>query len=189
MKLLVIDDSTEQLENIQDIFEKEGYQVYISSNAFQALQFLSSNKINCVILDLKMPLLEGDHLLTVLHEKYPHIPVIILSAYINDNVEKDLIQKGAYAVIKKSNDIYYLIQSVENAIHEFSRSITFVFNNSNLKKIKNTIISRLVSLALKKSNGNQIKASGILGISRQSLIRYMKKYKISSISFPKKMFK
>ena len=176
MKLLVIDDSLEQLENIQDIFEKEGYQVFTSSNAFHSLQFLSSNKVDCVILDLKMPLLEGNHLLTVLHEKYPNLPIIILSAYVDN--EDDLMQKGAYAVIRKSPDIHSLILTVENAIHESSRSLTFVFDNTDLKKVKNTIISRLVALALKKNNGNQSKAASSLGISRQCLIRYMKKYKI-----------
>ena len=176
MRLLVIDDSPEHLENIQDIFEKEGYTVHTSSNAFHALQYLSINRVDCILLDLKMPLLEGEHLLSVLHEKYTHVPIIILSAYIKN--EDDLIQKGAYAVVKKSPDIQNLIRTVENAIHESSHTLTFVFDNTNLKKIKNTVISRLVALALKKCNGNQCKASALLGISRQSFIRYMKKYKI-----------
>ena len=181
MRLLVIDDSLEHLENIQDIFEKEGYTVYTSSNAFHALQSLSINRVDCILLDLKMPLLEGSHLLSVLHEKYSHVPIIILSAYIEN--EDDLIQTGAYAVVKKSPDIQSLIRTVESAIHESSRTLTFVFDSTNLKKIKNTVISRLVALALKKCKGNQCKSSKLLGISRQSLIRYMKKYRIGLTSY------
>ncbi|MFH1384927.1 MAG: response regulator [Candidatus Omnitrophota bacterium] len=177
MKLLVIDDSPEILEIVRDIFEPEGYTVITSGDSFQALELLAKHSIDCVILDLVMPILEGTHLISIMHEKYAHVPVIVLSGHIDN--EQELIKKGAYAVIRKPPVITSLITTVENAIHDAKNSITFVFHHTQLKQIKDTVTARLIALALKKCKGNQLKAARVLGISRQCLIRYMNKYKLA----------
>ena len=175
--ILVVDDSHEHLEIIQDIFETEGYHVTVCDNAFNALKILTEHNFDAIITDLKIPVLDGNHLLTIIHEKYPEVPVIVLSAYVND--EQELLDKGAYAVLRKPPNISALVSNVDNAIHEAGHSISFVFCHTNLKKMQDTLISRMISLALKKTDGNQLKAAAMLGISRQSLIRYMKKFQIS----------
>ena len=177
MHLLVIDDSQEHLEVLKDIFEPEGYRVTTSENAFHALEILSEEKIHCIITDRRMPHISGDHFIEIVKEKHPAIPVIILSAYV-ENDKNELIDKGAYAVLSKPPNITFLVASVENAIHKNDEAITFVFSNTNLKNIKNTVISRLVTFALSKCRGNQVKASKLLGISRQSLIRYIQKFEL-----------
>ncbi len=172
MNLLVIDDSKEHLEVIEDIFSNEGYSVTSVNNAFEALRLLEEHKFDCVISDIDMPVLDGKHLLNVIKDKYETTPVVVLSAFIED--EQDLLDRGAYAVHIKPPNVTALVSSVANAINESSNSINFVFNHTNLNQIKMTVVTRLVSLALKKTGGNQMKAAQMLGISRQSLIRYMK---------------
>ncbi len=177
MKILVVDDEKEHLEIMHDIFESEGYSVSVCMDGFHALEALTKHKFDCVLLDLRMPIFEGHHLLPVIHEKYPSLPIIIISGHIED--EDELLAKGAYAVLLKSPHISSLISTVETAIHESKNAITFSFNHINLNQIKNSVVSRLVTLALKKCHGNQLRAAASLGISRQSFIRYMKKYRIS----------
>jgi DNA-binding NtrC family response regulator len=177
-KLLIIDDSHEHLEIINDIFVTEGHSVTACDNSFDALKMLSENPFDCVISDLKIPVIDGHHLLSIIHEKHPEIPVVILSAYIED--ETELINKGAYAVLKKPPNISSLISAVDNAVHDSANSVSFIFCHTELKKIQDTVISKMIRLALKKSNGNQAKAAQFLGISRQSLIRYIKKFKMTT---------
>ena len=176
IKILAIDDSKEHLEIVEDIFISEGYKIVCCQDAYKALTLLEDAKFDCIISDLKMPVIEGTHLLNIAREKYPQTPVIILSAYVVD--EAELLEKGAYAVLRKPPSIQTLISTVENAISDSASSIAFVFNHTNLKDITNKITSRLILVALKKSKGNQLKAAKLLGISRQSLIRYIKKYNL-----------
>lgn len=176
--VLVIDDSHEHLEIVQDIFQTEGFHVTTCDSSVHALTLLAQNKYDCVITDLKIPILEGKHLVGIIHDKYPKVPVVVLSGYVDDS--EDLTQKGAYAVLHKPPNIIELVSTVQNAIHDAAHSVSFVFNHTNLKKINDTIIARLTALALKKCKGNQAKAATMLSISRQSFIRYMKKYHLTS---------
>jgi DNA-binding NtrC family response regulator len=175
--VLVVDDSHEHLEIIQDIFQAEGFQVTTCDSSVHALTLLANNTYDCVISDLKIPILEGKHLVAIIHDKYPKIPVVVLSGYVDD--ADDLTEKGAYAVLHKPPNITELVTTVQNAIHDAADSVSFVFTHTDLKKINDTIIARLTALALKKCKGNQAKAAHMLSISRQSFIRYMKKYHLA----------
>lgn len=179
MTILVIDDSPEHLEILQDILENEGYKTVTALNAYDGLCILEKVKVHCIILDIAMPVLSGTDLLPVLKEKCPSVPVIVVTG--SSESDSLILEKGAFAVFRKPANIDLLVRSLEDAIHDAACAITFVFNHTNLKTITSNIISRMLVLALRKTQGNQVKAAKLLGISRQGLIRYIKKFNLTGM--------
>ena len=174
MHILIIDDAIEHQENMREILEHEAFTVSCASDAYTGIRLLEAQNINCVLCDHIMPHIHGEHFVSICKDLFPKIPVIIFTAYPNIDVP-GLKKKGAYAVIQKTDPFHKLIATIHNALQEHAETVSFTFSHMKLEAIKTSVISRLVTLALKKARGNQSQAARMLGISRQGLIRYMKR--------------
>ncbi len=174
MDILLVDDSKEHLSIVEDIFRVEGYNVRTVSDAFSALKELENYKFDLVVTDLNIPVLDGHHLIQIVKSKYPNIPIIVLSAYVDD--PEELKELGVYAVLSKPPNVNELLDVVENAINDLYNAVSFVFTHTDLKRIREEVTKRMIKLALRKNLGSQVKAAKMLKISRQSLIRYMREY-------------
>jgi len=81
-KILVIEDSIDVREVIGAILELEGYEILFAENGEIAMRILHSGENpNLILLDLRMPVLDGEHFLRLFREENPnHIPVVTMSA-------------------------------------------------------------------------------------------------------------
>ncbi len=118
-KILIIDDSETNLVLLEAILEDEGFEVQTAFSAREAEGLLKDNIPDVILLDLLMPNENGFDLLkklkqnTVLNE----IPVIIVTAFANDEnrfIAKDL---GAEDVIEKPIDIPVFVEKVQKVLH------------------------------------------------------------------------
>ncbi len=71
-KILVVDDSFDDLENMKPVLEKEGYSVKAATNGTEALDVLKSDGFDPIMVDIKMPTLSGHGLLRLLRERLNH---------------------------------------------------------------------------------------------------------------------
>ncbi|MBF0608421.1 MAG: response regulator [Candidatus Magnetobacterium sp. LHC-1] len=83
-KILVVNDDLIELECFHFILEGENYDVLVASSGYEALEvfereFILSDGIDLVILDIMMPGMDGIEVLAKLKERYPDLPVIICS--------------------------------------------------------------------------------------------------------------
>lgn len=97
-KILVVDDDFDTLKSIEQILDKEGYAVTVSTNALQALDKLSADGFSLIVIDVIMPNLSGYELLRILRQKYNHnVPMIFMSikprAEINLKEADGFVQK------------------------------------------------------------------------------------------------
>ncbi len=79
-QILVVDDEPVIRDVLCALFETEGYRVRTAADGLAALDMLADEPPDLVIADIIMPRLDGWGLLKSLHERYPGIPVILLSA-------------------------------------------------------------------------------------------------------------
>lgn len=79
MNLLIVDDEILIREVVKEYALHEGYQIYEASNGIEALQIIKQSEIDCLILDIMMPKLDGITMFKQLKE-IKNIPTIILSA-------------------------------------------------------------------------------------------------------------
>ena len=100
-KILVVDDEVIFANNISKLISKRGYEVETVYNGESALEVLKENDFDVIILDLKMPGLDGLATLKQIKEKKSDVEVIILTGHGSMDSGIDGIQMGAFDFIMK----------------------------------------------------------------------------------------
>lgn len=116
--ILVVDDSNVTRLHICSILNKEGYKTKQAENGYLALKYLSDYKPDIIVLDLLMPEMDGIMLLKELKTLKFSIPVIIISADIQDDVRNECFELGVVAFLNKPFKVQDLIDVVANNIIE-----------------------------------------------------------------------
>ncbi len=99
--VLLVDDEKSMRIVLSAMLKKEGYGVITASDGFEALDSIKKNDISVIVTDLKMPRLGGIGLLKRVIEKYPSIPVIIITAHGTIANAVEAVKKGAFDYITK----------------------------------------------------------------------------------------
>ncbi len=115
-KILVIDDEQSIRESISMILEYENYLVELAANGVQGLNLFNEQNFDAVLLDVKMPGLDGIEVLQLLKERNKNIPIIMISGYGTIETAIECTRKGAYDFLEKPLDRDKLLISLRNAI-------------------------------------------------------------------------
>lgn len=99
--LLIVDDEAEIREMLKKHFSFKGYQVFTAENGQDALNLLDNTKIDIVISDIVMPIIDGVELLRNIRQEYPMIRVIMITGYVTMNNLLECMQLQADTVIYK----------------------------------------------------------------------------------------
>ncbi len=99
--ILIVDDSRFQHVFIRNALASEGYSLLFASNGKEALAALDDSRVDCVVADLIMPEMRGVTLLETLQKREADVPVVILTADIQDHVRKQCLDLGAREVLHK----------------------------------------------------------------------------------------
>ncbi len=111
--ILIVDDDTELLGTLCEEFTALGYSTRSAVDGQLALDALQGDSFDAVILDLKLPKVDGFEILKFIKQHHPATKVIVLTAYANlGNVEK-CKQMGADDVIEKPYELGDLFDSVK----------------------------------------------------------------------------
>ena len=110
--LLVVDDDIDTTETIAGIFSRQGYQVFKSISSIASLQTIRKHTIDCAIIDLRMPEMDGLELLEVIKKESSHTSVIMLTAYGGVDTAVEAVKKGASYFFEKPFNINKLVTYV-----------------------------------------------------------------------------
>lgn len=83
-RILVVDDEVQILKALSRMFLETDYEIFTAENGMDALKLIETTEIDMIISDMRMPLLDGYQLLSIVKEKYPKIIRIILSGYAEE---------------------------------------------------------------------------------------------------------
>ncbi|MEG2139172.1 MAG: sigma-54 dependent transcriptional regulator [Bilophila sp.] len=113
--LLLIDDEKNYLLVLETLLTEAGYAVTALNDPETALAFLEESEVDIVITDMKMPRLTGREVLERVKKNWPHIPVLIMTAFGSIESAVEAMRYGAFNYITKpfSND--ELLLSIQNA--------------------------------------------------------------------------
>ena len=115
-KILIVEDSLFQRNIIKDILIPLGHTCVEATDGKQGLELINSGQPDCVVLDINMPEISGEEVLKTLKSDEKTIPVIIVSADIQNSIKKTCIDLGARAFLHKPVEDDLLIQAVSNAL-------------------------------------------------------------------------
>jgi CheY-like chemotaxis protein len=100
--IVAIDDEAEFIDMIKNYFEPRGYDISIATRGSKGIELVKEKKPNVVLLDLKMPGIDGDEALSLLKSMNPAPKVIFVTAYDDGGKTKArLLKTGAYSYVDK----------------------------------------------------------------------------------------
>lgn len=100
--ILITDDAAFTRRMIRKVLLEDGDNVVIEAgNGVECLEMLESHTPDCMLLDLLMPELDGYGVLQGMKDRGLKIPVIVLSADIQDSAREQAMALGAFAMLKK----------------------------------------------------------------------------------------
>ncbi|MEW6674625.1 MAG: response regulator [Nitrospirota bacterium] len=111
-KILVVDDDKDMCRLVSSILEEEGHRVDKAYNSGQAIKRIKAKGYNLIILDYKLPNINGINLLKEIRQIKPSIKVIMLSAYGSPPIKSMAKKLGVYRFIDKPFDLNKLVKIV-----------------------------------------------------------------------------
>lgn len=121
--LLIIDDETLLLENLNVLLKKHASTIFLASNAMEGLRILNTQNIHCVICDISMPGMTGVELIKQIRSEGNEVPFIFYTAFGNHELMREAAKYGAFDFLTKP--IFEDLQSV------VSRGLTEGFQRVN----------------------------------------------------------
>jgi len=116
LRILLADDNREFSQNLKDILELKGYEVLLAGDGFQTLEIIKETKVDLILLDIKMPVMNGVETFKQIKMIIPGTPVIMITAFAVEELIQESLQEGAFACLKKPLDFDELFNTIETAI-------------------------------------------------------------------------
>jgi DNA-binding NtrC family response regulator len=116
--ILVVDDDARMLRALEKVLRDDGMDVIQAFGAGEALEILTQRqkKVDLVVTDLRMPFVNGLTLLYAIHEVFPALPVVVLTAFGSPDVRAECLRQGAAAILEKPLDAEHLLISVRHVL-------------------------------------------------------------------------
>ena len=112
-KILLVDDNWAFIDSVKDVLEDEGYNVVTALSGEEAVSFIQKESFDLVLMDIKMPGLNGVESFIKMKEMNPDVKVILFTAYVFEDLIQQARDEGALAVLKKPLDMDYLLLTIK----------------------------------------------------------------------------
>lgn len=119
-KILIVDDEKSIRNTLRDILEFEKYEVDEASDGMECLVKLKQNKYDVLVMDIKMPKMDGMEALERIQLLSPDTPVVMISGHANIDTAVEAVKKGAFDFISKPPDLNRLLITIRNAMDKSS---------------------------------------------------------------------
>lgn len=113
-KVLCVDDDLSLLRLYYDELSEEGYRVILAKDGKEALSKFDKEKPHVVVMDIRMPVMDGIEALTAMLGKDRQVPVILNTAY--PQYRENFMTWGAEAYVLKSSDLTELKQKIREVL-------------------------------------------------------------------------
>ena len=117
-KIVAIDDEMEFTKTLDQFFSTRGYEVHVALTGTSGIELVDYHKPDVVLVDLKLPGVDGDEILKHIQRTHPKTKVIVITAYNDGGKTRDrLLTLGAFAHFDKPvSSLRDLADAVKRAI-------------------------------------------------------------------------
>src|SRR5438045_2389399 len=116
LQILVTEDDPQLRETLAQHLAEEGYEVYTAAHGNEAIPILHGREFHLVVLDLKMPYIDGFQVLQFIKATFPNTKVVVVTAYAdltNSTRARDL---GADEIIGKPYNLAHLFEVIKTLL-------------------------------------------------------------------------
>jgi DNA-binding NtrC family response regulator len=116
LSLLIVDDDEVMRDTLSDVLKKKGYEVSVASSGNEALSAIRKNIVDLIVLDMRLPDLDGIEVLKRVKEFDTEILVIMMTAYSDVQTAVSAMKSGAYHYINKPFELEELTLLIEKGL-------------------------------------------------------------------------
>jgi DNA-binding NtrC family response regulator len=116
--VLLVDDEEEFVQTLSERLEMRDLKSKTALNGEQALQIVTDQEPDVMVLDLKMPGIDGMEVLRRVRKAYPKVQVIILTGHGTDRDAEEAKKLGAYSYLQKPVEIDHLVKVMKDAFRK-----------------------------------------------------------------------
>ncbi len=120
--ILIVDDDRNICKVLKGLIEKAGFNILIAYDVDTAVSIINEQDLDLIITDLKMPGKSGMDLLTLIQDRKPDVPVIMITAYGHIESAVTAMKKGAYDFITKPLDENEFLSVIKKALSESKKN-------------------------------------------------------------------
>jgi two-component system, NtrC family, response regulator HydG len=114
--ILLVDDNEDFLDSTKDVLEVEGYRVVTASNGEDAIALAGSQHFNLILMDIKMPGINGVESFLKMKAQNPDVRVILVTAYSLDDLISRAQAEGVLAILPKPLDMPKLLKTIATVL-------------------------------------------------------------------------
>lgn len=119
-KILIVDDDRSIRKTLRDILEFEKYEIDEATDGLDCIVKVKQNSYDVIIMDVKMPKMDGMEAIEKIQNICPDIPVVMISGHGNIDTAVESVKKGAFDFIQKPPDLNRLLITLRNALDKSS---------------------------------------------------------------------
>jgi len=117
--ILIIDDDEGSCETLKDIFEEEGYSVVTAQDGKRGLECIRKRRFQVALLDIKLPDIDGVHLIKLIKRRDPHLYIMMITAFATIENTIEALNRGAYSYFTKPLNIEEVRARISKAIEHY----------------------------------------------------------------------
>jgi len=115
IRVLLIDDEKVFVDSLTRVLTKRRMKVQSAPDGYRALELLANEGFDVIVLDLRMPGMDGLATLKAIRERDALIPVIVLTGHVDLKQVSEALKEGASEALLKPCPVETLVSSIENA--------------------------------------------------------------------------
>ncbi len=141
--VLIVDDNVNLCKTLSLVLKRKGYVTTTSTNGLDAIERIKKEPFDMILMDIKMPLLNGVETYRMIKKIRPDTVVLMMTAYAVDKLVQEALQEGAYGIVYKPLDIEKVISIIKKAKNSKQGALILVVDDDPetctvLKDILNT---------------------------------------------------
>jgi len=118
IKIMLVDDEERFLSTMTKLLKKKGYDVLTAPSGMEALENLNRHEVHVVILDVKMPGMDGVATLREIKKQFPLVEVVMLTGHATVESAVEGLKAGAFDYLMKPCDIDELLDKAHEAFEK-----------------------------------------------------------------------
>jgi CheY-like chemotaxis protein len=115
-RILVVDDERGMRLTLADILRDRGCRVETAETGEQAVRLCAGNEFDMVLMDVRMPGIDGTEALRRIRKRRSDARVIMMTAYALEHLEREALALGAIAFLRKPLDVDALLELIDGAL-------------------------------------------------------------------------
>lgn len=118
IKILLVEDQTIVRNGLKMIIEQDEKYVIVgeASNGLEALEIVGKKQVDLVLMDIRMPEMNGIEATKKIKDQYPHMKIIILTTFDDEEYAYETLKDGANGFLLKSSEPAKLLSSIQSVM-------------------------------------------------------------------------